>query len=55
MIFIKLPLHTNPVPVNPSLQVQVKFPIVFSHTALTEHGFDKHSLVSTQGYIKIIK
>ena len=25
----KLPLHTNPLPSNPSLQIQVKLPIVF--------------------------
>ena len=48
MIFYKLPLHTIPVPANPSLQVHVKLPILFSHCALTEHGFDKHSFVSAQ-------
>ena len=49
----KLPLHTNPVPLNPSLQIQVKLPILFSHTALVEHGFDRHSFVSKQDFIDL--
>ena len=44
-------MHTNPVPSNPSLQVQVKLPLMFWQSALTEHGFDKHSFVSKRGLI----
>ena len=51
MIFYKLPLHTSPVPVNPSLQVHIKLSILFLHCALAEHRLNKHSLKSTQGFI----
>ena len=36
------------VPVNPSIQWQTKMPILCSHEAPLWHGFESHSLISTE-------
>ena len=41
-------MHVNPSPVYPALQVQVKLPGLFVHTAFGSQGLFAHSSISVQ-------
>ena len=45
-----LPTHTLPLPTNPALQVHVKLPTVFLHSAFTPQSsiFKTHSSISVK-------